>query len=259
MDLRRISAWSISNPVPTTVLFLVLTVMGIFSFFTLGIDENPNIDLPIVSVTVTQSGAAPSELETQVTRKIEDAVAGVGNIKHITSVVNEGVSTTTIEFVLGTNSDRAVNDVRNEVSKIRQQLPQGIDEPVIERLEFTGSAFVTYTVSSDKLSVEELSWLIDNNISRNLLSVPGVGQVQRSGGVDRQINVNLNPIQLNALGASADMVSAQIRMLNTNLPGGRGELGAKEQSIRTLGSAQTVDNLAQTQVMVAGGNYARLN
>ncbi len=259
MDFRRISAWSISNPVPTTVLFLVLTVMGIFSFCTLGIDENPNIDLPIVSVTVTQAGAAPSELETQVTRKVEDAVAGVGNIKHITSTVNEGVSTTTIEFVLGTNSDRAVNDVRNEVSKIRQQLPQGIDEPVIQRLEFTGSAFVTYTVSSDKLSVEELSWLIDNNIARNLLSVPGVGQVQRSGGVDRQINVNLNPIQLNALGASADMISYQIRLLNTNLPGGRGELGAKEQSIRTLGSAQTVDNLAQTQVMVAGGNYARLN
>ena len=259
MDLRHISAWSISNPVPTTVLFLILTIVGMFSFFTLGIDENPNIDLPIVSVTVTQAGAAPSELETQVTRKVEDAVAGVGNIKHITSTINEGASTTTIEFVLGTNSDRAVNDVRNEVSKIRQQLPQGIDEPIIQRLEFTGSAFVTYTVSSDKLSIEELSWLIDNNISRNLLSVAGVGQVQRSGGVDRQINVSLNPIQLNALSASADMVSLQIRMLNTNLPGGRGELGSKEQSIRTLGSAQNVDSLAQTQVMVAGGNYARLN
>ena len=259
MDFRRISAWSISNPVPTTVLFLVITIMGIFSFAHLGIDENPNIDLPIVSVTVTQSGAAPSELETQVTRKVEDAVAGIGNIKHISSTVNEGVSTTTIEFVLGTNSDRAVNDVRNEVAKIRQQLPQGIDEPIVERLEFTGSAFVTYTVSSAKRSVEELSWLIDNNISRNLLSVAGVGQVQRSGGVDREININLNPTQLNALGASADMVSLQIRMLNTNLPGGRGELGDKEQSIRTLGSARTVDNLAQTQVMVAKGNYARLN
>ncbi len=123
MDLRRISAWSITNPIPTTVLFLILTVMGIFSFATLGIDENPNIDLPIVSVTVTQTGSAPSELETQVTRKVEDAVAGIGNIKHITSTVNEGVSTTTIEFVLGTNTDRAVNDVRNEVSKIRQQSP----------------------------------------------------------------------------------------------------------------------------------------
>ena len=259
MDLRRISAWSISNPVPTSVLFLVLTVIGLFCFFQLGIDENPNIDMPIVSVTVSEAGAAPSELETQVTRKVEDAVAGIGNIKHITSTVNEGVSTTTIEFVLGTNSDRAVNDVRNEVSKIRQQLPQAIDEPIVERVEFTGGAFVTYTVSSDKRSVEELSWLIDNNIARQLLSVSGVGQVQRAGGVDREINVDLNPVQLNALGASADMVSTQIRLLNMNMPGGRGELGAKEQSIRTLGSAQTVQALAQTQVMVANSNFARLN
>jgi len=259
MDLRRISAWSINNPVPTTVLFLVLSIIGIFSFCTLGIDENPNIDLPIVSVTVSESGAAPSELETEVTRKIEDAVAGIGNIKHISSSVDEGISTTTIEFVLGTNTDRAVNDVRNEISKIRQQLPQGIDEPVVQRLEFTGSAFVTYTVSSNKRSVEELSWLIDNDIARNLLSVAGVGQVQRAGGVDREINVDLNPTQLNALAVSADMVSPQIRALNINLPGGRGELGAKEQAIRTLGSAQTVAALAQTQVMLANGTFARLN
>ncbi len=259
MDVRQISAWSIKNPVPTTVLFLVLTIIGAFAFFNLGIDENPNIDMPIVSVTVTESGAAPSELETEVTRKVEDAVAGIGNIKHITSTVNEGISTTTIEFVLGTNTDRAVNDVRNEVSKIRQQLPQGIDEPIIERLEFTGSAFVTYTVSSEKRSVEELSWLIDNTISRSLLSVAGVGQVQRAGGVDREININLDPTKLNALGASSDMVSLQVRALNMNMPGGRGALGAKEQSIRTLGSAQTVEGLAETQVMVAGGNFARIN
>src|ERR1700733_15944036 len=117
MDLKRISAWSISNPVPTTILFLILSIVGVFSFFNLGIDESPNIDLPIVSVTVTESGAAPSELETEVTRKVEDAVAGIGNIKHITSTINEGISTTTIEFELGTNTDRSVNDVRNEISK----------------------------------------------------------------------------------------------------------------------------------------------
>ncbi len=244
---------------PTTVLFIVLTLIGVFSFLALGIDENPNIDLPLVSVTITQPGAAPSELETQVTRKVEDAVAGIGNIKHISSTVNEGVSTTSIEFVLGTNTDRAVNDVRNEVSKIRQNLPQEIEEPVIQRIEFTGSAFVTYTVASATQSVEELSWLVDNNIARTLLSVPGVGQVQRSGGVDREIKVNLDPTKLNALGASADLVSTQIRLLNMNMPGGRGELGAKEQSIRTLGSAQTVDDLSHTQVMVTSGNFARLN
>lgn len=259
MNLRQISAWSIKNPVPTTVLFLVITLMGLFSFSSLGIDENPNIDIPTISITVTESGAAPSELETQVTRKVEDAVAGIGNIKHISSVVNEGVSTTTIEFVLGTNSDRAVNDVRNEVSKIRQQLPQGIDEPVVQRLEFTGGAFVTYTVSSTKRSVEELSWLIDNDIARALLSVQGVGQVQRSGGVDREIHVDLNPTRLNALNVSADLVSMQIAYLNINSPGGRSEFGRGEQSIRTLGSARTVEDLASTQLMLPNGSHARLN
>lgn len=259
MDLRRISAWSIKNPVPTTVLFLVITLMGIFSFPLLGIDENPNIDLPLVSVSVTQPGAAPTELETQVTRKIEDAVAGIGNIKHISSTANEGISTTLIEFVLGTNSDRAVNDVRNEISKIRQQLPQSIDEPVVQRIDFTGGPFVTYTVSSPKRSVEELSWLIDNDIARALLAVPGVGQVQRSGGVDREIRVDLDPTKTTALGVTADMVSSQVRALNINLPGGRGELGNREQSIRTLGSAPTVNTLALTQIMLPNGKYARLN
>jgi len=259
MNFQQLSAWSIKNPVPTTVLFLVITIMGLVSFFSLGIDENPNIDIPTVAVTISQPGAAPSELETQVTRKVEDTVAGIGNIKHIMSTINEGVSTTTIEFALGVNTDRAVNDVRNEISKIRQQLPQGINEPIVRRLESTGGAFVTYTVSSDKRSVQDLSWIIDNEISRSLMSVAGVGQVQRSGGVDREIHIDLDPTQVNALGVSADMVSLQVQALNINLPGGRGQLGTGEQSIRTLGSARTVEDLAATQVMLSNGSYARLN
>lgn len=259
MDFRQISSWSIKNPVPTTVIFLVITLMGLVAFPQLGIDESPNIDIPMVSVTVSEPGAAPSELETEVTRKVEDACSTIGNIKHITSTVNEGVSLTMIEFVLGTNTDRAVNDVRNEIAKIRQQLPQAINEPVVQRLEFTGGSFVTYTVSSPKRNVEELSWLIDNDIARELLAVPGVGQVQRSGGVDREIHVDLDPSKLNALGVSADMVNVQVRAQNINLPGGRGQLGATEQSIRTLGSAPTVENLAQSQIMLANGTYARLN
>lgn len=255
----NISAWSIRNPIPTIVLFLVLNVMGIISFVKLGIDENPNIDVPVVSVTVTQVGAAPAELETEVTRKIEDAIASIGNIKHITSAVNEGSSATEIEFVLGTNTDRAVNDVRNAISKIRQKLPQGIEEPVIERLDFVGGPFVTFTISSDSLTEAELSWLIDNEISRSLLSVSGVGQVLRAGGVDREVRVNLNPTALEAMGITADMVNSQIRALNINLPGGRMEVGTGEESVRTLGSALTVADLAATRIYLPNGNYARLD
>lgn len=224
MDVRRISEWSIHHPVPVIVLFLLLTIAGLWSFFNLGIDESPNIDVPVVVVTVVQPGAAPSELETQITRKIEDAVAGIGNIKHINSSVNEGASATSIEFELGTNIDRAVNDVRNEVSKVRMQLPQGIEEPVISRVDFVGGPFVSFTVESPTRSLEDLSWVVDNDIARALLSVKGVGQVQRSGGIDREVRVNLDPSRLESLGITADQVSQQVKAMNIDLPGGRGEL-----------------------------------
>lgn len=213
----NLSTWSIKNPVPTLVLFLVLTIMGSIAFVRLGIDESPNIDVPVVSVSVSQLGAAPAELETQVTRKIEDAIAGIGNIKHITSTVTDGASQTSIEFALGTNTDRAVNDVRDAVSKIRQDMPEGIEEPIIQRIDFVGGPFVTYTVASDRLPAAELSWVVDNDIARALLSVPGVGQVQRAGGVDREIRVNLDPTRLESLGITADTVNNQIRQVNINL------------------------------------------
>jgi hydrophobic/amphiphilic exporter-1 (mainly G- bacteria), HAE1 family len=255
----NISSWSIRNPIPTIVLFLVITLAGLVAFLGLGIDEQPNIDLPYVIVSVSQIGAAPSELETQVTRKVEDAIAGIGNINHITSTVNDGVSTTTIEFVLGTNTDRAVNDVRDAVTKIRQQLPQGINEPIIQRLDAAGGPFISHTVASSRRSDVELSWLVDNQIARALLAVPGVSQVQRSGGVDREIRVNLDPNRLQALGITADQVNTQIRALNINLPGGRGEVGTTEQAIRTLGSASTLEQLRSTQISLPNGRLARLD
>jgi hydrophobe/amphiphile efflux-1 (HAE1) family protein len=259
MDVRRISEWSIHHPVPVIVLFLLLTIAGLWSFFNLGIDESPNIDVPVVVVTVVQPGAAPSELETQITRKIEDAVAGIGNIKHINSSVNEGASATSIEFELGTNIDRAVNDVRNEVSKVRMQLPQGIEEPVISRVDFVGGPFVTFTVESSSRSLEDLSWVVDNDIARALLSVKGVGQVQRSGGIDREVRINLDPARLESLGITADQVSQQVKAMNIDLPGGRGELGPSEQTIRTLGSARTVDQLRAQHIMLPNGKWARLD
>ncbi len=254
----NISAWSIRNPIITMVLFLVLTLAGFVSFGLLNIDENPNIDVPTVSITVTQVGAAPAELETQITKKVEDAVAGVGNVDHIRSTVNDGVSSTVVEFILGTNTDRAVNDVRDAVTKIRQNLPQDIQEPIISRVDFTGAAMMIYSVSSASRTNEELSWFVDNEISRELLSVRGVSKVDRSGGVDREIRINLDPSRLLALGITAEDVNSQVRALNINLPGGRGELGAQEQSIRTLGSAQTIEQLSNTEIILPNGRKALL-
>ena len=254
----NISSWSIKKPVPTIVLFLVLTIVGWFSFMTLGIDTNPNIDVPTVSVTVTQPGAGPAELESQVTKKVEDSVAALGNIDYMLSTVNDGISSTVINFLLGTNTDRATNDVRNAVAQIRQNLPQDINEPIVKRLDFAGGPIVTYAVTSDKQSVEELSNLVDQTISRALLAVPGVAQIKRVGGVDREIRINLDPGRLQGLGITATQVNDQIRSLNINLPGGRTELGGSEQSIRTLGSAPNVNVLKTYEIILTNGGSVPL-
>ncbi|MGI8934794.1 MAG: efflux RND transporter permease subunit, partial [Phormidesmis sp.] len=181
----NISAWSIKRPVPTIVLFLVLTVAGIVAFGQLGIDSNPNIDVPAVIVEVQQTGAGPEELETQITKKVEDAVAGLGNIDNLTSTVSDGFSTTVIEFDLGVDTDQVTNDVRDAITRIRQDLPEDAQDPTVRRLEFSGGApVVIYTVSSDQRSVEELSDLVDRTISRRLLSAKGVSRVERTGGLD---------------------------------------------------------------------------
>ncbi|MDZ7992464.1 MAG: efflux RND transporter permease subunit [Nostoc sp. EfeVER01] len=255
----NISAWSIKKPVPTIVLFLILTVVGWFSFISLGIDTNPNIDVPTVLIKVTQPGAGPAELESQVTKKIEDAVAGLGNIDYMISTVSDGNSQTTINFVLGTDSDRATNDVRNAIAQIRQDLPQDINDPIVERLEFAGGPVITYAVKSDRRSVEELSNLVDQTISRTLLGVRGVAQIQRVGGVDREIRINLNPDRLQSLAITATQVNDQIRALNINLPGGRAEVGGSEQSIRTLGSATSVDILKTYEILLPQGGSVPLS
>ncbi|MBD2508582.1 efflux RND transporter permease subunit [Nostoc muscorum FACHB-395] len=255
----NISAWSIKKPVPTIVLFLILTVVGWFSFLSLGIDTNPNIDVPTVSIKVTQPGAGPAELESQVTKKIEDAVAGLGNIDFMISTVSDGNSNTTINFVLGTDSDRATNDVRNAIAQIRQDLPQEINDPIVERLDFAGGPVITYAVKSDKRSVEELSNIVDQTISRALLGVRGVAQIQRVGGVDREIRINLSPSRLQSLGITATQVNDQIRDLNINLPGGRAEVGGSEQSIRTLGSAASVDILKTYEILLPQGGSVPLS
>jgi hydrophobe/amphiphile efflux-1 (HAE1) family protein len=254
----NISGWSIRRPIPTLVLFLVLTLAGLVSFGRLGVDLNPNIDIPAVIVTVNQTGAGPEELETQVTKPVEDAVAGLGNIDEIRSTISDGSSQTVINFVLGTDSDRATNDVRDAIARIRSDLPADAQDPIVRRLNFEGGPILTYVVTSDQRSVEELSDLVDQQISRSLLSVPGVAQVNRTGGVDPEIRVDLDPKQLDALGITATQVNDQIRALNINLPSGRATLGEQEQGLRTLGSAPTVAALANYQIQLPNGTAVPL-
>ncbi|AQR60962.1 acriflavine resistance protein B [Brevundimonas sp. LM2] len=250
MNFANISSWSIRNPIPIILLFIILTLAGIGSYFNLRTNNFPDVDLPVVAVTVVQSGAAPTEMETQVTRLVEDAVAGLGQVRHITSTVNDSVSTTLIEFQLGVDLEKVTNDVRNAVSGVRQDLPADVQEPIIQRIEFTGTPIANFVVRAPGMSPEELSWFVDNTIAKRLLNVNGVSQIQRDGGVDREIRIKLDPARLEAQGITAAAVSNQLRGSNINLPGGRGEIGGEEQAIRTVGSAESVEALAETLIPI---------
>ena len=247
----NISAWSIRPPVPSLVLFMVLMALGYVSFGQLPVTRFPNIDLPIVQVRVYQSGAAPSELEVQVTKKIEDAIAGVNGVKHQTSTVTEGSSVTTIEFRLEINQDRALNDVKDAIARIRAELPRTIDEPIVTRIEIEGLPIVTYGASAPGMTPEELSWFVDDVVVRALQGVKGVSQIERFGGVEREIRISLDPDRLLAFGVTAGDVNRQLRATNVDLAGGRGEIAGREQAIRTLAGKQSVADLAATAIVAA--------
>src|SRR3984885_3085263 len=257
--MKNMSAWAIRHPVTPVVLFVVLLFMGTVAFVRLPVTLNPDVSFPVVLVQVFQPGASPQEVETQIMQKIEGAVAGVGNIDNITSLAVEGQSRVFVQFNIGTPIDRAVSDVRDAVAKVRVDLPQGIQEPTVTRLDIDGNEIVAYAVSSSALSNEELSWFVDNSISKRLLAVEGVSQVTRGGGVSREIRVELDPNRMQALGVTAAQVNQQLRTLNLDSPGGRAELGGGEQAIRVLGEARTARALADTQIMLPGGRVARLS
>ncbi|WP_375464866.1 efflux RND transporter permease subunit, partial [uncultured Methylobacterium sp.] len=255
----NVSAWAIRKPLPSIVLFLVLMLLGLVSFRSLPITKFPNIDIPIVSVTITQAGAAPSELQTQVTKWVEDSVAGVKGVKHILSTITEGSSVTTIEFRLEVNTDRAVNDVKDAVSKIRINLPRTIDEPIVNRVEIAGLPIMVYGASAPAMTPEDLSWFVDDVVARRLQSVKGVGGVERLGGVAREVRVTLKPDRLLALGITAADVNRQLRLTSADMAGGRGEIGGQEQSIRTLAASDTLDTLGATSIVVPGNRKVRLD
>jgi hydrophobe/amphiphile efflux-1 (HAE1) family protein len=255
----NISAWSIRRPVPSLVLFMVLMALGWFSFGQLPVTRFPNIDIPIVQVRVYQAGAAPSELEVQVTKKIEDAIAGVNGVKHQTSAITEGSSVTTVEFHLEVNQDRALNDVKDAIARIRSELPRTIDEPIVSRVAIEGLPIVTYAARAPGMTPEELSWFVDDTVMRALRGVKGVSQIERVGGVDREIRIALDPDRLQAYGITAGDVNRQLRATHVDLAGGRGDIGGREQAIRTLAGKRTVADLAATMITLPKGRKVRLD
>ncbi len=252
------SAWSIRNPIAPILAFVMLMVLGWQAFNALPITRFPNIDVPLAAITVTQAGAAPAELETQVTKEIEDAVAGITGVKQIISTVTDGVSTTAVEFRMEIPTDKAIQDVKDAIDQIIGNLPADVDTPVVTRIDVEGQAIMTFAVASPEMSIEELSWFVDDKVKRALQGRQGVGRIDRYGGADREILVELTPAKLDSFGITAAEVSRQVRATNADLGSGRSEIGEGEQAIRTLGDASTAANLAETTIALPSGRFVKL-
>ncbi|HEX7855055.1 MAG TPA: efflux RND transporter permease subunit [Sphingobium sp.] len=249
----RVSAWSVRNPIPVAVLFIALTIAGLVAYAGLPVKRFPNVALPMVSVAVSQSGAAPSEMESQVTRPVEDALAGIAGVKHVTSTTLTGSTRITVEFELGSDLQKATDDVRTAVERTRVQLPAGIDPPVVQRVDLDNAPIMTYAVAAPGMTAAELSWFVDDTVTRTLQARSGVAQVNRVGGVDREINILLDPERMAARGVTPPQVNAALAQFSTDDPGGRAGVGALEQTIRVIGSAADVAALRALTIPVAGG------
>lgn len=254
-----LSTWAIRNPIPPIVLFLVLSIAGLLAFIKLPVNNMPNVVIPVVTVAIVQPGASATEIESQITRRVESAVASLQGIKHISSTVYEGSSHTTLEFQLETSPDRAVNDTRDAISAIHNQLPNTIQEPRIQRFEIDGGPILIYSVQAPELKAEDLSWFIDDTVSRELLAIPGVASVQRQGGVEQAITLTLDPMKLASLGVSAGQISRQLAQMNVDLPAGRVILSGTEYALRTIGNVHSVEALKQLAIPLGQGRTVRLS
>ena len=255
----NLSAWSIRNPIPAVMLFVLMTLAGLLSFRAMKVQNFPDMDLPVVMVTAVLPGAAPGQLESDVARKIENAIATTQGLKHITTTLTDGVATIAAEYQLEKPVQEAVDDVRSAVSRVRADLPADLRDPIVAKLELSAQPILAFAIASKRMDDEALSWFVDDTLTRRLLAVPGVGAVNRVGGVMREVRVALDPLKLQALGATAAEVSRQLRQVQIESAGGRADLGGAEQPVRTLATVQTAGELAALDIPLGDGRHIRLD
>jgi len=255
----NVSSWAIRNPVPVILLFVLLTLAGLMAFPAMKVQSFPDIDIPTVTVTASLPGASPSQMETEVARKIENSLARLQGIKHIKTSLSEGEASITVEFRLDKPTQEAVDGVRDAVSRVRSDLPAGLRDPVIKKAEVADEPILTYTVASTRMDDEALSWFVDNEVARTLLAVPGVGSVTRVGGVSREVRVDLDPDRLLALHTTAVDISRQLRQVQQDASGGRVRFGGAEQSVRTLATVQSAEEMGAIELALGDGRRIRLD
>ncbi len=255
----NIATWAIREPVPPIVLFLIFVVAGLYGFQQLNIQDMPDVEFPAVIVSASLQGASPAQMETEITRKIENALASIEGIETMASTVTEGSSITVVQFILERDQFEAVDDVRAAVANARASLPREIDEPIIQKVNAAATPIRTYTVSSGSMDEEALSWYVDNVVTRKLTAIEGFGGIDRVGGVQREIRVELDPTRLAALGLTAADVSRQLKRAQLQMSGGRGEIGSTRQSLRTVGTVANARELTQFDIALPGGRHFRLD
>ena len=258
MNFRNISAWSIRNPVIPLVFFTALLLAGVLSFARMDVVNNPDIEFPAVNVSISQPGAAPTEIENQITQRVEAAVRAINGVKSINSTASEGNSNTMIEFEIGIDPNDATVEVKNAIDQIRGSLPDGIIEPRISKVDISGGFLGIYAVEADDMTIEQLSWFIDDTIAKRLLSVEGMAEVDRFGGVEREIEVIINPEKMQAFGVTASQINNVLRQSNIDAAGGAAEVGGTRQSVRVLGSTETAYELSQRMIQLGDGRTVRL-
>jgi multidrug efflux pump subunit AcrB len=258
MNLNNISAWSIRNPVVPIVLFVALTLAGIVSFNNMDVQNEPDIEFPVVVVSISQPGAAPTEITTQITQKVESAIRSVQGVRNIDATSSEGNTTVSAEFEIGDDINAAVSEVKNAVDQIRSDLPDGILEPQIFKVATSSDPIAYFAVEASDMTLEQLSWFVDDTVARRLLSVEGMASVSRNGGVNREIRVVLNPAKMQSLGVTASQINSVLRQQNINASGGQSQIAGSRQSVRVLGNATDAFALSQTQISLGGGRAIKL-
>ncbi|MES2499285.1 MAG: efflux RND transporter permease subunit [Pseudomonadota bacterium] len=255
----NVSSWSIKNPVPALILFILLTLAGFMSFNAMKVQNFPDLELPTVTVNASLPGASPGQLENEVARKIENSIAKLQDLKHIYTKIQDGSVTITAEFRLEKPTQEAVDDVRSAVSEVRADLPDDLRDPIISKVNLAGTPILAFTIYSPSLDDEALSWFVDDTLTRKLLGVQGVGSVSRVGGVNRQIWVELDAAKLQSLNASAADISRQLRLAQIEVAGGATKLGGSDQPIRTIATVKSAEALAQLEIILSDGRKIRLD
>ncbi len=253
------ATWSIRNPVPAILLFILLTLAGLYGFRELPVANLPDLDLPSVTISLTQPGAAPAQLETEVARKVENSLATLSGVKHMRTSITDGQVSITLEFILEKKLSDALIETKDAVDRIRSDLPVDLQQPSISAVRIGGEATLLYAIASSRMNEEALSWFVDDTVNKTVLGVPGVGKFERVGGVQRQVRVEVDPVRLAALGATAVDVSRALKTVEQESSGGRGQLGGAEQAVRTIATVRQAEELNRLPLVLSDGRRVNLD